>query len=74
MPIKESDVQWVREPRIGLAEKLLRLKQDIRSLTLVPAGGGVFEVSVNGQKIYSKKETGQFPEPGAILKAVRAKL
>jgi len=52
----------------------LRLKQDIRSLTLIPAGGGVFEVSDNGKKIYSKKETGQFPDPAAILKIVRAKL
>ena len=53
---------------------MLRLKQDISGLTLVPMGGGVFEVTVNGEKIYSKKETGQFPDPAAIVKAVRAKL
>jgi len=41
---------------------------------LIPAGGGVFEVTVNGEKIYSKKETGKFPEPAAILKIVRGKL
>ena len=49
-------------------------KQKIGSLRLVPSSGGVFEVSVNGQKIYSKQETGQFPEPDAMLKAVRARL
>ena len=49
-------------------------KQRIGSLKLVPSGGGAFEVSVNGQKIYSKLATGQFPEPDAMLKAVRAKL
>jgi selenoprotein W-related protein len=48
------------------------LKQDISSLTLVPASGGVFEVIVNGEKIYSKKQTGEFPDPVAIAKAVRA--
>jgi len=37
-------------------------------------GGGVFEVYVDGQKIYSKKETGEFPDPAAILKAVKARL
>jgi len=37
-------------------------------------GGGVFEVTVDGEKIYSKKQTGQFPDPAAILKTVRAKL
>ncbi len=36
-------------------------------------GGGAFEVSVNGEKIHSKLQTGQFPEPDAILKKVRAK-
>ena len=51
----------------------MRLKQAIRSLTLVPSGGGAFEITVNGEKIYSKLATGQFPEPEAILKAVRAK-
>jgi len=50
------------------------LKQDIASLTLVPMGGGVFEVTVNGQKIYSKKQTGQFPDPAAIVKTVRGML
>ncbi|MSU63287.1 MAG: SelT/SelW/SelH family protein [Pedosphaera sp.] len=56
-----------------MTEKLLKLKQHIRSLKLVPAGGGAFEVSVNGQKIYSKLQTGQFPDPDDIVKAVRAK-
>jgi selenoprotein W-related protein len=51
----------------------LRLKQAVHSLKLVPSGGGAFEVSVNGHKIYSKLATGQFPEPDEILKAVRAK-
>ncbi|MBM3877101.1 MAG: SelT/SelW/SelH family protein [Verrucomicrobia bacterium] len=51
----------------------MRLKQDIRALTLVPSGGGAFEVSVNGKNIYSKLKTGKFPEPDAIVQAVRAK-
>jgi selenoprotein W-related protein len=51
----------------------LRLKQDIKSLTLVPSGGGAFDVTVNGEKIHSKLATGQFPEPEAILKAARAR-
>jgi selenoprotein W-related protein len=51
----------------------LRLKQDIKSLTLVPSGGGAFEVTVNDHKVYSKLATGQFPDPDAILKLARAK-
>jgi selenoprotein W-related protein len=29
---------------------------------IVPSGGGVFEVDLNGDRIFSKKETGRFPE------------
>jgi selenoprotein W-related protein len=41
---------------------------------LLPSGGGKFEITVNGQKIYSKLDTGEFPDPAQILKAVRARL
>jgi len=57
-----------------LAEKLLKLKQRIGSLKLVPSGGGAFEISVNGKKIYSKLQTGEFPDFDAILQSVKAKL
>lgn len=30
-------------------------------------GGGVFDVVVDGRTIYSKSETGRFPEPDEIL-------
>jgi selT/selW/selH-like putative selenoprotein len=33
----------------------------------------VFEITVNGQKLYSKKATGQFPDPDAIVQALRDK-
>jgi len=33
----------------------------------------VFEVTVNAKKIYSKKATGEFPDPDAIVKMVREK-
>jgi selenoprotein W-related protein len=57
-----------------LAEKILALKQRIGSLKLVPSGGGAFEISVNGKKVYSKLETGEFPDSDAILKTLKAKL
>ena len=40
---------------------------------MIPSGGGVFEVVADGQLIHSKKQTGQFPEPGEILAALRAR-
>ncbi len=52
----------------------MKLKQEIRSLTLIPSSGGAFEVTVDGNNIYSKKQTGQFPDPAAIVKKVRERL
>ena len=56
------------------ARLLDEFKPDIQSLTLVPGTGGVFEVSVDGKNIYSKKQTGKFPEPDDIVKAVRSRV
>ena len=50
----------------------MKLKGDLASITLVPGTGGVFEVTVSGKTIYSKKQTGEFPDPDAIVKQVRA--
>jgi len=33
---------------------------------LVPSDGGVFEIEVNGDLIYSKKETGRHAEEGEV--------
>ena len=41
--------------------------------TLIPGGGGVFDVSVGGKIIFSKKAVGRFPEPGEIVKMLQKK-
>ena len=57
---------------LELAAKLLKLKLDIASLTLVPRDDRCFEVIVNGKKIHSKADTDDFPQPDTILHAIRA--
>lgn len=39
---------------------------------LIAGSGGVFTVTVDGDVVYSKAETGRFPEPGEAAKAVKA--
>jgi selenoprotein W-related protein len=36
-------------------------------LQLVPSDGGRFEISVDGKQIYSKLQTGQFPDEDKIV-------
>jgi len=38
---------------------------------LVASGGGVFEVTVDGDLVFSKKSTGRFPNDGEILRLIR---
>lgn len=46
----------------------------IESIELIPSGGGVFEVVVNGDLLYSKKATGRHARQGEVLELVKAKI
>jgi len=39
---------------------------------LVASGGGVFEVTVDGKLIFSKKQLGRFPDDGEVVKLLRS--
>jgi selenoprotein W-related protein len=57
---------------VRLADELLqKYETEIESLTLVPSNGGRYEISINGQLIFSKLKTGRFPEPGEVLGSVQ---
>ena len=57
---------------IGLAQKLLNThKNNIESLEIIPSSGGVYEVSLNEDLIFSKKELGRFPEENEIENKIK---
>lgn len=41
---------------------------------MIPSSGGAFELSVDGDLIYSKLETGEFPDEEKMVKEVGARL
>lgn len=45
-------------------------KQLGAEVELIPSGGGVFEVVVNGKLVYSKKKTGEFPDEAELLESL----
>ena len=47
-------------------ELLGKYENLIESITLLPSDSGVYEVTVNGQLVYSKKATGRHAEPGEV--------
>ena len=54
-----------------MAELLNEFESEMFSITLVPSGGGAYEVVVNGRLIYSKLETYRHAEPGEVATMVR---
>ncbi|MBE9525133.1 MAG: Rdx family protein [Chloroflexi bacterium] len=51
---------------------LNKCQEAIQELTLIPSDGGKFEVSVNGNLVYSKLATGRHADPSEVLDAVNA--
>ena len=57
---------------MSLTEELLKHYEHlIESLVLTPSDGGKFEVTVNGQLLFSKLATHRHAEPGEVLGLVR---
>lgn len=60
---------------VALSRTLLKEHEEkISELTLIPSHGGVYEISLNDQIIFSKKETNRYPEKEEVEDAIREKL
>ena len=46
----------------------------IKTIELIPSSKGRFEVTLDGELIFSKKGLGRHAKPGEVAKLVRAKL
>jgi len=53
---------------------LKNFEADLAGVRLVPSDGGRFEVSLEGELIYSKLRTARHTEPGEIEKLVARRL
>jgi selenoprotein W-related protein len=57
---------------VSLTDELLKHYEHlVETITLVPSDGGKFEVTVNGNLLYSKLATRRHAEAGEILGLVR---
>jgi len=52
-------------------ELLTTFEQELGSVALAPGTGGVFEVSVNVEMIWSRKDSGRFPDIKELKQLVR---
>lgn len=60
---------------VALASNLLgEHKNDIEKIEIVPSTGGVFEVHLNSDLLFSKKELERFPEEDEVEGIIREKI
>ena len=55
-----------------MAQELLgTFGEALGGVSLVPSGGGIFEVRADGELVWSREEKGRFPEIRELKRAVR---
>jgi len=54
-----------------MAELTKAFEYEIEEITLVPSDGGKYEITVNGDLVYSKLKTNRHAEPGEVLGLVK---
>ena len=60
---------------VGLADEVLKgWAPIIETMELVPSSGGRFEVSLDGELIFSKAALGRHAEPGEVAGLVRERI
>ncbi len=58
-----------------LAQELLTtFEGELAEVAVIPGSGGVFEVRLDGESIFSRKEVGRFPEPREIKELLRDRI
>ena len=75
--LPKVEIQYCRECRwllraTWMAQELLTtFDEDVGGVTLVPGTGGVFEVRVDGETVWSRKAEGRFPEIKELKQRLR---
>lgn len=63
--------RWLLRSAWMAQELLTTFEDEIGELALHPGTGGIFEVYVDGQRIWSRKDMGGFPEITQLKQRVR---
>jgi selenoprotein W-related protein len=45
--------------------------REIESVSIQPGPRGVFEVTYNGDLLFSKRQTARFPDPGEVVNLIK---
>jgi len=63
--------KWMLRSAWMAQELLSTFEEELNELTLIPGTGGIFEIHVNGKRIWSRKEQQGFPDIRELKQRVR---
>lgn len=69
-----TQCRWLLRAAWLAQELLTTFESDLRSVSLVPGSSGIFEVRLDGERLFSRKETGHFPEAKELKQLVRDRI
>ena len=69
-----TQCRWLLRAAWMAQELLTTFETRVGEIALVPGTGGVFEVRLDGNVIWSRKEHGRFPEVKEIKQLVRDRI
>jgi selenoprotein W-related protein len=69
-----TQCRWLLRAAWMAQELLTTFATDLGEVALLPGSGGVFEVCLDGETLWSRKERGRFPESRELKQLVRDRL
>jgi len=66
-----TQCRWLLRAAWMAQELLTTFESDLGAVSLVPGTGGIFEVRLDGQLLFSRKEAGRFPESKELKQRIR---
>ena len=69
-----TQCQWLLRATWMAQELLTTFEHELGEVALVPGTGGIFEVRVDGEVIFSRKQEGRFPESKELKQLVRDRI
>jgi selenoprotein W-related protein len=66
-----TQCRWLLRAAWMAQEVLTTFSTEIGELALVPGTGGVFEIRINGDSVWSRDQKGRFPEIKELKQLVR---
>jgi selenoprotein W-related protein len=69
-----TQCRWLLRAAWLAQELLTTFQKELGEVALVPGAGGIFEVRLEGETIFSRRQQGRFPESKELKQLVRDRI